>query len=340
METPQQPNSEPSPQPPAPPAAGKANAEQLAQRLRTAVRQRRPRYLLWLGLVVILLAVAVGLWALWVRPRPLPPRLAVITFDQLIEPVSGQREFISQLVPAEPGAESVRLDGFEVFFQERTAVLLAGAPVRSVRGVSDAGGRVTAPLETSVPDGVVALIARHAIPRPRHSAEDTARLFFKPKGTRFCVVDLDALTAEAKSKWSSVPAAQIKFRDGAATALTKAAKEGYQILYAAMDVERPEVYRAARGWVQYQAGNVKPALPNGPVLSRFVYGANLSAGEARARFLQDLTKLNPDWETRKFVTAEGTAAGEYARVGPTYLLGGDGPPPPGITRIPTWADFK
>jgi hypothetical protein len=341
METPQQPPPDSTPQEPAvPPGAKKANAEQMAQRLRAAVRQSRPRFVAWLILALALLAIPLGLWLWWVWPRSQPPRLAVIAFDQLVEPVSGRTEAIAQLVSADTGVEPARLDGFEVFFHERTAAQLPNAAARSSRGVSDADGRATAPLETSIPDGVVSVIVRHAIPRPRHSTEDSARAFFKPKGARICVVDLDALTAEANPKWSSVPVAQIKVRDGAATALKQITKKGFQVVYAALELERPEAYRAARGWVQYQASNVKPPLPIGPVLCRFLYGARVSADEARALLLKDLAARNPDRESRKFVTVTTTAAAEYARVGPTYLLGGDGPSPPGITRTAAWADLK
>jgi hypothetical protein len=345
MDHPETPPPEPAPpqpteSPATPPARKKADAEQLAQRLRTEVRKKRPHVFGWLALVVLLLAGLAGVLVWWMWPRPAPPRLAVIAFDQLLEPLGERREVVAQLVRVDAGTEPVPLAGFEVYFQERGAVLLPNAPVRSVRAVSDADGRVTAPPETTVPEGILTVIARHAIPRPRHSSEDTARLFFKPKGTRYCVVELGALTLEPNPKWGGVPVDQIKIREGAAAALAKAAKEGSQIVYLAMDLERPEAYRAVRGWIQYQAGNVRPALPNGPVLCRFLYGANASTAEARAQLLKDVEVLAPDRASRLFVTAEAKAAEEYARVGSTSLLGGNGPPSSGITRIATWAEFR
>src|ERR1700686_4393266 len=107
MDHPESPNSEPAkpdPAPPAPPpATKKADAEQLAQRLRAAVRQHRPRFIAWLTLLLVLLAIPLGLWLWWAWPRTQPPRLAVIAFDQLKESVSGRREVLAQFVPAEPG---------------------------------------------------------------------------------------------------------------------------------------------------------------------------------------------------------------------------------------------
>jgi hypothetical protein len=339
MDHPEQPSPNSPPPPPAPsPAAKKAEAEQLAQRLRAEVRKRRPRLLAWLAVAVALFAGLAGLvlWRTW--PRPEPPRLAVIAFDQLYGPATARRELLAQLVPVEVGAEPPRLDGFEVFFQERIPTQLPNAAARSIRGVSDADGRVAAPQETSVLQGVLTVITRHALTRPRHSTEDTARVYVRPQGTSVLAVDLASLTVDADPKWGGVPADRIKIREGAAGALAKAAK-GQQVVYLALVLERPEEYRAVRGWVHYQASAVRPGLPDGPVLCRFVYGAKASAAEARERFFKEVEALCPERKERTFVTATATRAEEYAKVGRTYLLGADTPPPPGITRLASWAEF-
>jgi hypothetical protein len=344
MDHPEPPNPAPAnsePQPPAaPPAARKADAEQLAQRLRAEVRKRRPPLLGWLALLVLLAAVPLGLLLWWVWPRPAAARLVVIAFDQLTEHVSGRKEIVAQLVPAEAGDDPTRLDRYEVFFQERTPVLLPNNAVRTYRAVSDADGRAESPRETSTPDGLVYVIARHAIPRPRHSSEDTARLFLKPKGTRCFVVEVAALTADPKPKWGGVPANQIKLREGAAQALSKVTKEGCQVVYLALDLERPADYRAVRGWLQAQAGGAHTALPNGPVLCRFLYGAKASPEQARKQFLQELESIALEQPQRTFVTVDPNTAVQYVRFGRTYLLTEREQLPGGVTRLREWKEVE
>jgi hypothetical protein len=331
MEQPDQPKRDGSK--PAQPAAKKANAEVWAQRLRAEVRKRRPWTLSWAAILLIMTLGVLGLFLWWIWPGQPPLQLAVIAFDGLVGSDGRHGDVRAQFVVAEPHDDPVRLAGYEAFFLPGggPAGVLLGPPVRAE---SDADGRLSVPWELDRATLVNLITIRHAIPRPRHSTEDTARLFVLPKGGRQIIVDTDALIAPKEPKWGSTPTGQIKTRGDAVTALAKLAK-GNQVIYAVFDLERPEQFRAVRGWIQ-QTGSGTQSLPVSPVFCSFSFGPRTTPTQARTLLLKDLSVFQPDASQRTAFTANPVAASEYARSCRTYLIGGEGTAPAGVTRVAEW----
>src|SRR5437899_1416660 len=91
--------------------------DEVTQKLRTAARKRRP--VTWKGLLLLLalLAVPAGLLVWWIYPKPEPPRLDVVAFDQL--GLARQEVLLcAHLEPLDVNPAEVNLAGFAVFFEE------------------------------------------------------------------------------------------------------------------------------------------------------------------------------------------------------------------------------
>src|SRR6266446_3817610 len=92
------------------------NPEEMARLLRVNMQKRRPRSLLTFLILLVVFVAPVALLVWWVWPRPLLPRLMVITFDEVTlpdRPVSVR----ARLIPQEVNVLSPDLSGVDVAFE-------------------------------------------------------------------------------------------------------------------------------------------------------------------------------------------------------------------------------
>jgi hypothetical protein len=78
-----------------------------------------------------------------------------------------------------------------------------------------------------------------------------------------------------------------KLDEQAAMTLTKAAADGWRIIYLMPTATQAQEWRIARNWIQRQ-----PKLPIGPVLGRRRFPSNEPVNEARRALLQSLRKFD------------------------------------------------
>ncbi len=154
-------------------------------------------------------------------------------------------------------------------------------------------------------------------PRPKNVI-DGGQLFVWPKNAPLLIVDADeTLIAE-------------KLDEQAATTLTKAAAEGWRIVYLTPAATQAHDWRIARGWIHRQA-----KLPLGPVLGRRQFPSDEPIGEARQAQLQSLRKFDGP---QLAVVKTPDAAQLCKELGLHTILLGNAIPPEGIVQAASWAD--
>jgi hypothetical protein len=329
MSQPTEPNR---PQPPDP--------EEVTRLLKEGARKRRPRTCAGLLFWFVVLAVPVGLLAWWFRPRPVPPHLLVLTFDEVAVP--GKTVTLrAQLLPAADEAADVPLGGREVFFLVGPTVPpAAGRAGWQDSAAGDDAGAAAVRWQAPGHPEVVPFTVRLPGGRSRSNVEDRGRVFTCSPNTPLLVVPAEsALTDAPPDAWRKLSAADIPRLAGAADALSRAQKEGrYQVVYLALRADRPPLYRKVRDWVQQvrPAGKEKP-LPLGPVLGRPAYTDNQSEAAARKEVLGRLR--TPFKGRRVAVTREAREAQAFRALGFEAFLVAGGKAPAGVRGVASWAEL-
>lgn len=248
----------------------KANA--LAQQLKDSLAQRRLRP--W-KIVLGTLAVSVlllGLLAWWMYPKPKPPPLQVMAFD-VVCTTDEVPEVRAQLHGPPDDDQPRRMSGWKVIFREP---LLPpppkGAAPREIEALSDEHGQASLEWPLHEPKSTQYSVLHVDPDLGKGSLVDVGHVFVWPKDAPLLIVDADE-TLIAKE----VDA------DASAT-LTKAAKEGWRIVYLAPAATNAHDFRKARRWLTENQAK----LPPGPILGRKHYPLEEPIEEARADLLKRL----------------------------------------------------
>src|SRR5262249_25247742 len=241
-------------------------------KLRAAARKRRP--VTWQALlvllVVFLLPAGLFIWRV-LKPRPDPPRLDVVAFDQL-GLADHDVELRAFLEPLDVEPAKVDLGGYPVFFEEsrRPGAAKAGK-TKETASLREGMASVS----WSFPNGVKnSFVVRIPGDKQRRGAMDRGQVFLCPKDTSLLLVDVQSTLSSAKAEdWQRKNPLEIKPIAEAANALQTARQKKFQVVYLALAADRPLAYRKVRGWLENQVNGKNP-FPAGPVLGRMTYVAD------------------------------------------------------------------
>jgi hypothetical protein len=306
--------------------------DEITQKLRAAARKRRP--LTWQGVLVLLalFLVPAGLlmWSM-LSPRPDPPRLDVVAFDQL--GLAGQEiELRAILEPMEVDREQVNLAGFPLFFEENLAAGKAKAG-RVKEAASVDGGLAT--VSWSFPDGSKnTFVVRVPGDKVRRGAIDRGQIYPLSSDTPLMLVDVTTLSAAVAREWQTRNPMDIRPLAEAAKALQTMQKKKIQVVYLALAADRPLTYRKVRGWVENQVNGKNP-FPAGPVLGRKEYVAD---GESAARH-ETLRGLKENFRGLMVaIVGQGEAAAVCRGLGVDTILFGADAAPEDVIRVKSWKE--
>ncbi|HYT88466.1 MAG TPA: hypothetical protein VEL76_07140 [Gemmataceae bacterium] len=244
--------------------------------LRQAAKRRRPwTRLTWL-IVLLCCAIPLGLgaWVFW--PRSPPLALVVIAFDEVV--VQGETASSrGQLVPVEADRAGVRLEGYELTFEEQPfGALIGRQPVRRL-------AKTTAEGSASVEWGFAAVgrfdfLVRYVRPDRESEAVDRGRVFAWPKETKLLLVDVAALTEKGEKLWADERVPNAVVLPDASTTLQTAQKAKWAVVYLALPATRGTIYRQVRNWTTRHTLPPNGVLPDGPALGRLSVSGGGSDG--------------------------------------------------------------
>ena len=306
--------------------------DEVTQKLRAAARKRRP--MTWQGLLILLVLILVpaGVFIWWVlHPRPDPPRLDVVAFDQL-GLVGEEIELRAILEPLAGDRDQMNLAGFPLFFEENVIPGKAKAgQVKEAQSVD--GGSAT--VSWSFPEGSKnTFVVRLPGDKVRRGAIDRGQVYLLPRDTPLLLVDVSTLSAAKAKDWQTKNPLEIRPLAEAAKALQIIQKKKFQLVYLALSADRPLDYRKVRGWVENQVNSKNP-FPAGPVLGRRTY---VTDGESAAR-QETLRNLKENFRGRlRAVVGEGEAAAVCRGLGVDTILFGTDAAPDDVIRVKSWAE--
>lgn len=305
--------------------------DEVTQRLRAAARKKRP--LTWKGLLLLLalVLVPVGLFVWWVYPKPEPPQLDVVAFDQL--GLAGEEiELHACLVPLAVDPAQVNLAGYPMFFEENLLPGKANAgQVKETASIRGGWGTVS----WSLPKGEKnTFVVRLPGDKVRRGAIDRGQVYLLSEKTPLLLVDVPTLTAARAKDWQTKNPLEIEPLPEAAKALQTMRKKKFQVVYLALAADRPLAYRKVRGWVENQVNGKNP-FPAGPVLGRKTY---VKDGESAAR-QEILRGLKESFRGPvAAVVGQGEVAAECRAVRLVTILIGRDAAPEDVLRVKSWAE--
>ncbi len=216
----------------------------LARQLKDSLAHRRPRP--W-KLVLATLAGSVlmlVLLAWWLYPGPKPALLQIIALDVVCPPDETPHARAQLFAPPED-KEQRRLRGYTVVFHEPPLLLAPDVHRREVVAKTDERGQAS--VEWPVDGAHTEYKVRHIDVEQRRGSRDDGRIFVWPKKAPLLIVDADeTLIADTLD-------------EQAPKTLTKAANDGWHIVYLSLTSAQPLEFRKARGWIEEPS-----KLPKGP----------------------------------------------------------------------------
>ena len=253
------------------PPARKPLDDKTVALLREAARRRRPWTLATWLLALLLVGGPIALVAWWVWPRPEPPRLVAVAFDQVVvqdeQPVCR-----AHLEPAEPPQAALDLSGQALAFEERPIIPVAGRKPDIREATAKADG--SASVEWAFPAKErFEFTVRHTQPERRAEAVDRGRGFPWPKESKLLLVDVAALTENPEKLWGEQAVPNAPLLPGASAALRAARQAKFSVAYLAVGPRPAVAYRQVRNWAERLA--LRPdGIPDGPVLGSLSFGDN------------------------------------------------------------------
>jgi hypothetical protein len=292
------------------------HAEALAKQLKESLAQRRPRpWLAVLAALVICTLILAGLvW--WLYPRARLASLEIVALDGIF--TADETPTATAQLFAPPEDEGTRrLRGHRIVFHEQLVLRPPGEKPREVVTPSDDQGQ--AAVEWPSKAELSEFFARYISTEPKpQNVNDGGRLFVWPKNAPLLIVDADeTLIAE-------------KLDEQAAVTLSKAAKEGWRIVYLTPAATQAHDWRIARGWIHRQA-----KLPIGPVLGRRQFPSDEPIGEARRTLLKPLRRFEGP---QLAVVKTSDAAQLCKELGLRTILLGNAAAPAEVVQAASWAD--
>jgi hypothetical protein len=283
-------------------------ADALAKHLKDSLAQRRPRpwklvlaALFGSTLILVLLA-----WSLY--PRPKMPPLQIIALDTIATPDETPVARAQLLVPPDESGPR-RLGGHTIVFHEQRLVLKPNEKPREIVVKSDERGQAS----VDWPGLAEFLVLHIDAEQRRGSLHGRGRIFVWPKDAPLLIVDADEtlIADELDAKASET--------------LTKAAEDGWRVVYLALTSTQAHEFRKARGWLE------KATLPPGPVLARRHFSDEETLPQVRRDALKQLKERfhGPMIAVVKTVESAQVCKETDLR---TILIGG--------TEAPTWAEVS
>jgi hypothetical protein len=285
----------------------------------------------WLVLLAGLLAIFV--W--WIWPRSVPPRLFVLTFDQVTTP---QAEVVlrGQLWP-EKDQTGVSLTGFELFFEKIGRPRPAGQNPWQAKAVTGPDGMAQTTAPAVADAGVTDFIVRFAGQGRGQGGDDRARLFVWPAESPLLLVSVEsALTDASPEAWQERAAPEIPRLPEAAEALLKV--DSQRIVYLVLKADHPLGYRKACDWVQRRPTGKELPFPDGPVLGRPSYAADMTEAQARLTILEELRRRFHAPLTAVTRSTQEAEAWRKAELGTILITKKKRPADDGIRQVSSWAD--
>jgi hypothetical protein len=297
--------------PPAP------QADALAKQLKSSLAKRRPRP--WKLILTVLAAsvLILVLLAWWLIPGPIPAPLQLIALDAVYSEGETPHAHALLFAPAQ-STPPRRLSEYTVVFHEHGLLPGPAAQPREVVTKSDEAGRAS--VEWQVEQGHSRFLALHVEAEQRRgSPNDGGRIYVWPKDAPLLLVDADeTLISE-------------ELNPQAAETLTKAARDGWRVAYLSLASSQPLAFRKARTWIEQQA-----KLPNGPVLGRNDFSADIPIEEARREVLK---RLRGQFQGKGITVVKTMeSARDSTQLGLRTIVIGAGPLPGEAELAPTWAD--
>jgi hypothetical protein len=322
------------PQPPSKPPP--LSPEEVTRLLKIAARRRRPWSVWSVLFCVLLVGVPLGLLVWWLWPRPAPPHLRVLTFDEVAapgEPVTLR----AQLQPAEDEDPDVSLAGVEVYFRDASGPQPASKETWEEQAVSGADGVATARWQPPALAGGAAFQVHFRGDRRQAGASDLGRVFAWPATTPVLIVEPQStLTGAPASAWRTA-VGDVPRLSAAPEALHAARGKGYQIVYLALASDQPLMHHKLRDWVRLRPPAGQKPFPDGPVLGRPSYAADMDEARARREVLGELRQRFTG--PLVAVVRQAEAAEAFRQAGLAVLLVAPGEAAQGATRVGSWAEL-
>jgi hypothetical protein len=284
----------------------------------------------------MLMGAVVGLLLWWVWPRPAPPRLVVLTFDQLATP-GAEVPLRAQVWPAESQAVA-NLAGHDLVIVAMPRAVPDGQGPWQAKAISAPTGMATAVWTAPAKAGASEFFVRHADPRRSLGADDRARVFTWLAETPLLLVEVETtLTEVPLSAWEDRATMDIPRLPGTADTLDEVRARKYQIVYLALKIDRPLTHHKVRDWIQLRATRTTKQFPDGPVLGRPAYEPDMDAAQSLRKVVEELrSRFHGPLAA---VTRQRSEAEIYHGAGlRTILIEKNAKVPEGTVRVPSWAE--
>jgi hypothetical protein len=289
---------------------------------------------------LVLLAGLLALFVWWIWPRPVLPRLLVLTFDQ-VTTTEGEVVLRGQLWP-EKDQTGVSLTGFELLFEKIGRPRAAGQSPWQAKAVTGPDGMAQTTAPVVADSAVTDFIVRFAGQGRGQGGDDRARLFVWPANTPLLLVSVEsALTDAPPEAWQERAAPEIPRLPEAAKALewVLAVPREFKnkVVYLALRADYPLGYRKVCDWIQRRPTAREMPFPDGPVLGRPSYVTGMTEADALRAILAELQSRFHGFLTG--VTRNAQEAKAWSKAGlETILISKNGPDLAGIIRVSSWSE--
>ncbi len=320
-------NSQPKP---------KITPEQAEALLRKAAKDPGPWTLGHIIVTVILIALPVAflVWFFW--PRPDPPELLLVAFDQLV--VSGENPDLQASLHHLPDTEvKGRLGNWPIHFQEGMGRL--EKPNWHLKTQSTAEGGATVTLEKSLEMPRTSLLVRYVPGQDHRGSQNNASLFRWAPETPILLVDVETtLTPADLSVWKEFSVRDIARDKEASAVLHSLVEKKIAPVYLAGFLDHPLLYRKARDWIKDRPSVKQLPFPDGPVLGRLNYQDTSHPLESVKELVETLQGkfTGPRFAiTKNPELARVYEAGQFR----TFFLGKKKSRLDGVTVVSSWGEL-
>jgi len=306
--------------------------DDLTRKLREEARKRPPVSLLGWLIVLLFCGGPLVLIGWLIIPRPAPPPVAVIAFDECVADGAAITLQAQLVVDDKDKKPLLNHSGLELIFEEGK-LLAPGKKPRHVTAETDDHGSAHArwPFAFDDKDGAFDFAVSYAGNGKRRSVGDRARVHHWPADASLLIVAAETLLDAPEKGWRAGNPLDMKEAADSGTVLKKLAADKRRIVYLAAAASDPWTYRRIRGWLEKK---FRATFPPGPVLGRPSYGDKATAQKAQVARINALKK---QFSGELFtITADATLAAELP--GQRILLN-EKNAPAGVVSCAAWKDL-